>query len=142
MELWQFKKKLTKLKIIWIVAWWGNPRLMIFRLFSILLYVKWSVKSDFPFTFDQTKLTELWQLFCKKKGEIICYNSVNFVRWSKVNGKVVSMDHFTWSSIENNQKIIMQGFLHHASIHIIVNYVNFFNEKTVIIPSILTGGQK
>ncbi len=62
------KKRLTKLKITRTVAWRGNPRLMIFGLFSRLLYVKLSVESDFPFNFDhQTKLTELRQFFQKKK---------------------------------------------------------------------------
>ncbi len=66
-ELWQLfcLKKLTQLKITWMVAWWGNPCLMIFWLFSMILYVKWPVESDFQFTFDHLTL------FFNKKTAII-----------------------------------------------------------------------
>ncbi len=48
----------------WLVTWYGNPCYMIFGLFSMLLYVKWSLESEFPLMFDhQIKLTELWQFF-------------------------------------------------------------------------------
>ncbi len=71
-------------------------RLMIFWLFSMLLHVKWSIETDFPFTFDHlTKLTGIvanYVNFFYKKTAII---PVNFVRRSKVNGKSDSMDHFT-----------------------------------------------
>ncbi len=79
----------------WMVAWWADPRFMIFQLFSILFYVKWSVQTDFPLTFNsQLKQMELWQFFLKKI-DIICHNLVNFVGQSKVNGKSDSSDHFT-----------------------------------------------
>ncbi len=56
----------------------NGPRLMIFGLFSMLLYVKLSVESDFPFTFDrQIKLTKLWQFFHKKKKVDIIENKMN-----------------------------------------------------------------
>ncbi len=54
-----------------MAAWWEKSRFMIFGFFSMLLFVKWSVESDFPLTFDrQTKLTELWQFFQKKIDKI------------------------------------------------------------------------
>ncbi len=107
--------------------WWGNLHLMIIGLFLMLLYVKWSVESDFPLTFNcQIKLMELWQFFHKKKVDIISHNSINFVRQSKVNGKLNSRDYLTWSNIKNNQKIIRWGFPHRATIRVIFNRVNFF----------------
>ncbi len=124
-----FVKKLTQLKITWMVAWWLNPRLMIFWLFSMLLLVKWSIESDFQFTFDHlTKFTELGQIVTFFLQEN-CHNSVNFVWWSKVNGRSDSTDNFTWSSIENNLKIIRRRFPHHDTIHVIFNFVNLFSKK-------------
>ncbi len=58
-----------------------------------------------------------------------CHNSINFVWWSKVSGKSDSTDHFTWSSTENNQKIIRQAFPRHAIIHVFSIMSSFFPPK-------------
>ncbi len=92
----------------WIMAWWGNPRLMIIGLFSMLLHVKWSIESDFSFSFHrQTKFMELWQFFSWKKVDTIeNYMNSGMVRefppydfWIILNATLCKIIHRIWFSI-------------------------------------------
>ncbi len=57
-----------KVRITPMMAWCGNPRLAIFRFFSMLNYEKWSIEYDFPFTFDHQKKYLAFKIICKSRG--------------------------------------------------------------------------